>query len=84
MLVTLHHYLIFSVILFVIGIVGIAVRRNTFIIVVSPLLMFDAACISFLAFARWSLLIEGKVVVFFILGLKTIWFLFGLVLARVK
>lgn len=78
MTVTLHHYLILSILLFAIGIVGVAARRNAFVMTASLLLIFDSSCILFLAFSRWNLLLEGKVFALFIIGVKALWFLFGL------
>ncbi len=67
-MITLHHYLVLSIVLFTIGAIGVVVRRNTFIIFMSVELMLTAVNIAFLAFARWNLLISGKLIVLFILG----------------
>jgi NADH-quinone oxidoreductase subunit K len=50
--ITISHFLILSAILFAIGIVGVLMRRNALIIMMSIELMLNAANISLLAFAR--------------------------------
>jgi len=67
-MITVHHYLILSIALFTIGIIGVVTRRNALIIFMSIELMLNAVNIVFLAFARWNLLIEGKVIVLFVLA----------------
>lgn len=66
MIITLQHYLILSVALFVIGATGVVVRRNILIIFMSIELMLAAVNIAILAFSRWTLLPDGAVVVFFV------------------
>lgn len=68
MMITVHHYLILSIALFVIGAIGVVTRRNALIIFMSIELMLNAVNIAFLAFARWNLLIEGKMIVLFVLA----------------
>ena len=47
-----HHYLILSLILFAIGILGVLTRRNVIIILMSIELMLNAANLNFIAFSR--------------------------------
>ncbi len=68
MMITVHHYLLLSIALFVIGAIGVVTRRNALIIFMSIELMLNAVNIAFLAFARWNLLIEGKMIVLFVLA----------------
>ena len=68
MIITVHHYLVLSILLFVIGAIGVVTRRNALIIFMSIELMLNAVNIAFLAFARWNLLIEGKMIVLFVLA----------------
>lgn len=67
-MITLQHYLILSVALFVIGAVGVVVRRNILIIFMSVELMLASVNIALLAFSRWTLLPEGEVIVFFMIA----------------
>ena len=66
-MITLNHYLVLSVLLFAIGLVGIMTRRNVLMILLSIELMFNAANLAFVAYARaWGSL-TGQIVVFFII-----------------
>lgn len=65
MTITLSHYLLLSVSLFVIGTLGVLVRRNILMMFMSIEIMLVAANIAILAFARWNLLPEGQIIVLF-------------------
>lgn len=67
-MITLQHYLLLSIALFTIGAIGVVARRNVLIIFMSIELMLNAANIALLSFARWRLLPEGKLLVFFVLA----------------
>lgn len=68
MTITLQHYLALSVILFSIGATGAVARRNVLQIFMSIEIMFGAAGLAMLAFARWNLLPEGQAAVFFFIA----------------
>lgn len=51
-MVTLHHYLILSAILFSIGVVGVLTRRNILIIFMSIELILNAVNINLIAFSH--------------------------------
>ncbi len=68
MTVTLQHYLALAVVLFAIGATGAVVRRNVLQIFMSIEIMFGAAGLALLAFARWNLLPEGQAVVLFFIA----------------
>ena len=66
-MITLTHYLVASALLFSIGLVGIITRRNVLMILLCIEVMFNAANLAFVAFARsWNDL-GGQIVVFFII-----------------
>lgn len=67
-MITVHHYLVLSIVLFTIGIIGVVTRRNILIIFMSIELMLNAVNVSFLAFARFNLLLEGTIIVLFVLA----------------
>jgi len=50
--ITVHHYLILSLVLFALGVAGVLVRRNALILLMSIELMLNAANLALLAFAR--------------------------------
>ena len=66
-MITLTHYLIASALLFSIGLAGIMTRRNVLMILLSIEVMFNAANLAFVAYARAWGDIGGQIVVFFII-----------------
>jgi NADH-quinone oxidoreductase subunit K len=65
--VPMSWYLILSAIVFVIGVVGVLVRRNALIIFMSVELMLNAANLTFVTFARYLNSLDGQVFVFFVM-----------------
>ena len=63
--VTLHHYLVVSAALFVIGLFGLLVRRNILMVLLSMELILNAANLSFVSFSSFSGDLTGQAVVFF-------------------
>jgi len=64
---TLNVYLDLSALLFVIGFLGVLVRRNALVIYMCLELMLVAATLALAAFSRFNHNIDGNVFVFFIL-----------------
>ncbi|MCC6322468.1 MAG: NADH-quinone oxidoreductase subunit NuoK [Phycisphaerales bacterium] len=64
---TLHHYLVVSALLFVIGLIGFVSRRNLIIMFLCTELMFQAAGIALIAFSRFWLNHTGETFVIFVL-----------------
>ena len=60
-------YIFLSVILFVIGAVGVLVRRNAILIFMFVELMLNACNLAFVAFARMHGNLDGQVVAFFVM-----------------
>ena len=65
MSVTTEHYLILSTILFVIGIMGVLLRRNVLLILLSLELVFNATNLAFVAFSKLHGNLDGQVIVLF-------------------
>ena len=63
----LHYYLVLSAVIFAIGVVGVVVRRNIIVILMSVELMLNAVNLTFLAFARSFGSMDGQVIVFFVM-----------------
>ena len=80
-MVPLHHYLIVSAILFTIGLVGVISRRNALMILLAIELMFNAANLSFVAFAHQLGNATGQVFVFFIITVAAAEVTVGLAIA---
>jgi NADH-quinone oxidoreductase subunit K len=66
-MVTLQHYLFLSAALFTLGVIGVMLRRNLIIILMSLELMLNAVNLSFIAFARFLDSIEGQIIVLFVM-----------------
>ena len=66
-MVPLSYYLLLSAMVFVIGLVGVLIRRNLIIILLSIELMLNAANINFVAFSHYLQAITGQVFVFFVM-----------------
>ena len=57
----LNHYLLLSAILFAIGMVGVLVRRNVILVLMSLELMFNAANINLIAVSRFQADLTGQI-----------------------
>jgi NADH-quinone oxidoreductase subunit K len=67
-LITVTHYVALSAILFVIGVVGVLIRRNAILIFMSVELMLNAANLAFVAFARHFDQLDGQIISFFVMS----------------
>ncbi|HEY3863287.1 MAG TPA: NADH-quinone oxidoreductase subunit NuoK [Verrucomicrobiae bacterium] len=65
--VGLQHYLVVSVLLFSLGLLGVVVRRNVLVIYMSLELMLNAANLALAAFSRFNNNLDGQIIVFFII-----------------
>jgi NADH-quinone oxidoreductase subunit K len=63
----LEHYLVVSVLLFCLGLLGVIVRRNLLVIYMSLEMMLNAANLALVAFSRFNDNLSGQVMVFFII-----------------
>ena len=79
--VGLNHYLYLSAILFTIGMLGVLMRRNVLVILMSIELMLNAVNISFIAFSRYSENLDGQIIVFFVMTIAAAEAAVGLALA---
>ena len=66
-MIPLAWMLALSAVVFVIGVIGVLVRRNALIIFMSIELMLNAANLAFVAFARELGSIDGQIFVFFVM-----------------
>jgi NADH-quinone oxidoreductase subunit K len=67
-MVPLNHYLILSAAIFAIGVVGVVIRRNLIVVLMSIELMLNAVNLTFIAFSRFLGSMEGQVIVFFVMA----------------
>ena len=80
-MITLTHYLVASALLFSIGLIGIMTRRNVLMILLCIEIMFNAANLAFIAYARAWGDIGGQIVVFFIIAVAASEVTVGLAIA---
>ena len=64
----LYHYLTVAFVLFGIGVIGVLVRRNVIIVLMSIELMLNAANLVFIAFSRFNGDANGQVFIFFVMA----------------
>jgi NADH-quinone oxidoreductase subunit K len=65
--VTPAHFIALAVILFVIGAVGVLVRRNAIVVFMCVELMLNACNLAFVAFARMHGALDGQLIAFFVM-----------------
>ena len=66
--ITPQHYMIFSAALFMLGVIGVLVRRNIIIIFMSIELMLNAVNINLIAYARQLEDVVGQVFALFVIA----------------
>ena len=66
-MVPTSYFIGLSAVLFVMGLVGVLVRRNAIIIFMSVELMLNSANLAFVAFARSFQQLDGQIFVFFVM-----------------
>ena len=78
--IPLSGFLTVSAILFVMGALGVLIRRNAIIIFMSVELMLNAANLAFVAFARQYNVLTGQLFVFFVMTVSAAEVVVGLAL----
>jgi NADH-quinone oxidoreductase subunit K len=63
----INHYLILSAILFSLGMIGVLLRKNAIVMLMSIELMLNAVNLSFIAFSKFNNNIDGQIMVFFVM-----------------
>lgn len=66
-MVPTSYFVLLSAALFIIGVLGVLLRRNAIVVFMSVELMLNAANLALVAFARERLSIDGQVIVFFVI-----------------
>ena len=67
-MVPAQYLLSLSAVIFVIGALGVLIRRNAIIIFMSVELMLNAANLAFITYARSSQSMDGQIFVFFVMA----------------
>jgi NADH-quinone oxidoreductase subunit K len=65
--ITVAHYVGLSAVIFIIGVVGVLIRRNAILIFMSVELMLNAANLAFVSFARYFDHLDGQIISFFVM-----------------
>ena len=60
-MVPLNYYLILAAVVFAIGVIGVLIRRNLIVILMSIELMLNAVNLTFIAFSRYLGSMAGQV-----------------------
>ncbi len=68
-MITLNHYLWVSGLLFALGIAGVVVRRNALVIFMALEMNLNAANLALIAFSKFNKIVDGQVLVFFIIAI---------------
>jgi NADH-quinone oxidoreductase subunit K len=66
---TLNHYLVVSGLLFALGIAGVIVRRNALVIYMALEMNLNAANLALVAFSKFNKIVDGQILVFFIIAI---------------
>ncbi len=66
-MVPTSYYILLSAALFILGVLGVLLRRNAIVVFMSVELMLNAANLALVAFARERLSVDGQVLVFFVI-----------------
>jgi NADH-quinone oxidoreductase subunit K len=67
-MIPITHFLYLAVALFVIGALGVLLRRNVLIVLMGVELMLNAANIVLVAFSRWHGNLDGQVMAMFVIA----------------
>lgn len=76
-----HHYLLLSGMLFTIGTLGVLIRKNALVILMSVEIMLNAVNIAFVAFSRQQNDPSGQIMVFFVMAVAAAEAAIGLAIA---
>lgn len=68
-MIPLSHYVIVSVVVFTIGLVGVLIRRNFIIILMALEVMLNAANINLVAFSYYLDSLTGQIVALFVIAI---------------
>mgnify|MGYP001068721136 CR=1 FL=1 len=79
--VGLNHYLALSGLLFSIGVLGVLLRRNALVILMSIELMLNAVNLSFVALSKYMQNSDGQIMVFFVMTIAAAEASIGLAIA---
>lgn len=77
----LTHYLVLAALLFVMGMAGVLLRRNVIVLLMSIELMLNSVNLTFVAFSKYLGILDGHIMVFFVMTIAAAEAAVGLALA---
>jgi NADH-quinone oxidoreductase subunit K len=77
----LTHYLVLAAFLFATGMAGVLLRRNIIVLLMSIELMLNSVNLTFVAFSKFLGLLDGHIMVFFVMTIAAAEAAVGLALA---
>jgi len=79
--ISLEHYLVVASLLFVLGMVGVLIRKNVIVLLMSIELMLNAVNLTFVAFSKYINNLDGHIMVFFVMTIAAAEAAVGLAIA---
>ena len=70
--ITIVHYLVLSAILFGLGLIGVATRRNILIVLMSIEVLMNAINLAFVALSRYYNVADGHIVALFVMSIAAV------------
>ena len=67
MTISLEHYLVVSIVLFCLGLLGVIIRRNLIVMYMGLELMLNAANLALVSFSYFRNNLDGQIMVFFVI-----------------
>ena len=67
MTISLEHYLVVSIVLFCLGLLGVIIRRNLIVMYMGLELMLNAATLALVSFSHFRDNLDGQIMVFFVI-----------------
>jgi len=67
MTITIEHYLVVSIVLFCLGLLGVIIRRNLIVMYMGLELMLNAANLALVSFSHFRGNLDGQIMVFFVI-----------------
>ena len=67
MTISLEHYLVVSIVLFCLGLLGVIIRRNLIVMYMGLELMLNAANLALVSFSHFRANQDGQIMVFFVI-----------------
>lgn len=68
-MIYLNHYLMVSGLLFAVGMAGLVMRRNLLVILMALEMNLNAANLALVAFSKYNKVVDGQVLVFFVIAI---------------